>query len=154
MSDIIRLGWYYNTSTHSIPVGDNLLHPHQKIHSQNDAFKLIDIRYVYNGYLVYEAYVPFSSLESYETFGEPVKFNLEKSNKVDILEPKIEDIPEVPVINLNEGTSKEEIEKIPEVILSIEDIKSDVIESEKEQSIITEVPVVEEKPKIKKTKKK
>ena len=129
---IVRYGYYYNQSTQSIPVGNNLLHPMQKIHSEHPDFKLIDERYIYNGFLLFERDVPFSSLDRYIEYGTPVAFVTESKTK-------ISDIPELPQINLNEGTSKEEIEKIPEVVLTAEEIENLVVPEE--------TPIIENKEK-------
>lgn len=166
MSDIIRRGYYYNSSTQSIPVGDNLLHHFQKINSKHPDFKLIDVRYIQSGFLVFEQYIPFSSMDRYEEYGEPVKFNpetetysisfevsdskeeiIEKFKKAEV-EVKIEDIPELPNINLNEGTSKEEIEKIPEVVLTVEEVQSMAIEEAVENIVENIEEKVEENPTI------
>jgi hypothetical protein len=160
---IVRYGYYFNTSTQSVPMGNNLLHPLQKIHSEHPDFKKMDERYIYNGFVLFERDVPFTSLGRYEEYGTPVPFvqisepELIEETKPELIEEiKIEDIPVLPEIHLNEGTAKEEIEKIPEVILTPDvieemsnkvDIPASTVGEQSDDVSGTQETVVEEKPK-------
>ena len=73
---------------------------------------------------------------------------MEKYKELIFYPVKIEDIPELPNINLNEGTSKEEIEKIPEVVLTVEEVQSMAIEEVVENIVENIEEKVEENPTI------
>lgn len=106
MSYSIRFGWYYNVSNQTIPVGNKILFPFQKIHSSNPDFKKIDIRYIVNGFLVEENSVSFSILSKFKEFED-------KDERMDILKQISEETinEEKEIKDLIKKVEKEKIQK-------------------------------------------
>lgn len=109
---LIRFGYYYNTSTATIPAGDVQIFPLKKIHSEHPDFAKIDKRYVHMGFLKFEREVPFSSISRYTEHAAPVVFEAEPIAKTE----EIVDLTENPV---NENG---------ELIINAEDILPNISE--------------------------
>lgn len=119
MSNLKRFGYFYNRSSMTIPVGSGTLFPMQKIHSNHSDFDKIDVRYIQQGYLVFEQGMAVSALSRYSEYGDQPQI----FNHVVVTT----DTPEGEVI-VTEGTPAEKIESAPATPEVIEALKEAIQE--------------------------
>ena len=159
-----RFGYYYNVSTQGIPVGDNLLHPLRKIHSNHADFPLIDERYIYTGFLKFERDVAPSMLDRFEDYETEVKFEITPEELKDEVmnfgslgggEEVKETVTFTPtaleVVVNEEELAKEEVEEVKEIITEVikaEEIEviEEVDEAPKDATILESVEIVGDSP--------